>query len=146
MQKKNGFTLVELLIVVVIIGILAAMAIPIYRNYTTRAKVSEVLTLGRRDSLMLTEYHENHGQWPTQAQAGQVDLSPPAASEYLIKSQYQASPPSLIYQVGNLGPGDAKGEIIFQASAGPGSIRWDCHPGTGAQSFPKKYLPRSCRQ
>lgn len=144
MRQENGFTLVELLIVIMIIGILAAMAVPIYRDYTTRAKVTEVLTLGRRDALMLTEYHENHGKWPTQA--SQVDLSPPAASRYLKASQYMANPPRLIYNVYNLGPRNAKGEIIFQASATSGSIRWDCHPGSGAYSFPNKYLPRSCRQ
>lgn len=138
--------MVELVIVMAIIGIPAAVAIPVYRDYTTRAKVSEVLTLGRRDSLILSGYHESHGQWPTQTQVGQADISPPAASQYLIKSQYQTNPPSLIYQVGNLGPGDAKGKIIFEAIASSSSIRWDCHPGTGAQSFPIKYLPGSCRQ
>lgn len=144
MQKSNGFTLIELLIVVTIIGILAAITVPAYRNYTVRAKVAEVLTLGHRDTLELTQYRETHGQWPTGS--GQVDISPPAASQYLIQTQYKQDPPSLVYQVGNLGPQDAKGDIVFKASAQAGSIRWQCHPASGAQHFPDKYLPQSCRQ
>ena len=65
-QVQKGFTLIELMIVIAIIGILAAIAIPAYQNYTIRAQVTEGLTLGDGWKTAIAEYYANTGNWPTQ--------------------------------------------------------------------------------
>jgi type IV pilus assembly protein PilA len=66
-QLQKGFTLIELMIVVAIIGILAAIAIPAYQNYTIRAQVTEGLTLAGGWKAAIAEYYANTGNWPTTA-------------------------------------------------------------------------------
>ncbi len=66
-QVQKGFTLIELMIVIAIIGILAAIAIPAYQNYTIRAQVTEGLTLADGWKTAISEYYANTGNWPTQA-------------------------------------------------------------------------------
>src|SRR5580698_818870 len=66
-KLQQGFTLIELMIVVAIIGILAAIAIPAYQNYTIRAQVTEGLTLADGWKTAVSEYYANKGVWPTVA-------------------------------------------------------------------------------
>ena len=64
---SRGFTLIELMIVIAIIGILAAIAIPAYQNYTIRSQVTEGLTIGDGWKTAIAEYYANTGNWPIQS-------------------------------------------------------------------------------
>ena len=65
---QQGFTLIELMIVVAIIGILAAIALPAYKDYTVRAKVSELILAGSAGKVQVAEYFQVNGALPTAAQ------------------------------------------------------------------------------
>ncbi|EMT5878850.1 pilin, partial [Neisseria gonorrhoeae] len=61
---QKGFTLIELMIVIAIVGILAAVALPAYQDYTARAQVSEAILLAEGQKSAVTEYYLNNGEWP----------------------------------------------------------------------------------
>ncbi|HGP7162658.1 TPA: pilin [Neisseria meningitidis] len=81
---QKGFTLIELMIVIAIVGILAAVALPAYQDYTARAQVSEAILLAEGQKSAVTEYYLNHGKWPD----GNSDAG--VASSTDIKGKYVA--------------------------------------------------------
>ncbi|ENW1615719.1 pilin, partial [Neisseria gonorrhoeae] len=83
---QKGFTLIELMIVIAIVGILAAVALPAYQDYTARAQVSEAILLAEGQKSAVTEYYLNNGEWPeNNASAG---VASPASN---IKGKYVQS-------------------------------------------------------
>ena len=137
---QKGFTLIELMIVIAIIGILAVVALPAYQDYTARAQVSEALTLAEGQKSAVTEYRSDRGAWPTtNAMAG-------VASS--ISGKYVAS-----VQVGAAGiitatmktadvNSDIKGKtLILTPTDQKGSFTWTC---TGGNIEPK-FRPSTCR-
>jgi type IV pilus assembly protein PilA len=76
MKKQSGFTLIELMIVVAIVGILAALALPAYQDYIARARMSEVLAELAESKTSVAEYVASNGEWPgTADQAGIASAS-----------------------------------------------------------------------
>ncbi|HGJ8382011.1 TPA: pilin, partial [Neisseria gonorrhoeae] len=82
---QKGFTLIELMIVIAIVGILAAVALPAYQDYTARAQVSEAILLAEGQKSAVTEYYLNNGEWP----ANNGDAGVASASD--IKGKYVES-------------------------------------------------------
>ncbi|ENT1335754.1 pilin, partial [Neisseria gonorrhoeae] len=82
---QKGFTLIELMIVIAIVGILAAVALPAYQDYTARAQVSEAILLAEGQKSAVTEYYLNHGIWPKD------NTSAGVASASDIKGKYVES-------------------------------------------------------
>ncbi|HFB5471623.1 TPA: pilin, partial [Neisseria gonorrhoeae] len=80
---QKGFTLIELMIVIAIVGILAAVALPAYQDYTARAQVSEAILLAEGQKSAVTEYYLNHGEWPEDNTSAGV-----ASSATDIKGKY----------------------------------------------------------
>ncbi|HGH6376288.1 TPA: pilin [Neisseria meningitidis] len=83
---QKGFTLIELMIVIAIVGILAAVALPAYQDYTARAQVSEAILLAEGQKSAVTEYYLNHGEWPANNNSAGV-----ASSATDIKGKYVQS-------------------------------------------------------
>ncbi|HFB3295986.1 TPA: pilin, partial [Neisseria gonorrhoeae] len=82
---QKGFTLIELMIVIAIVGILAAVALPAYQDYTARAQVSEAILLAEGQKSAVAGYYLNHGKWPADNGAAGV------ASSGEIKGKYVES-------------------------------------------------------
>ncbi|EMU4737461.1 pilin [Neisseria gonorrhoeae] len=94
---QKGFTLIELMIVIAIVGILAAVALPAYQDYTARAQVSEAILLAEGQKSAVTEYYLNHGTWPeNNDKAGVASPPPPTSKANMLKalrSQKASLPP-----------------------------------------------------
>ncbi|HFB0708305.1 TPA: pilin [Neisseria gonorrhoeae] len=93
---QKGFTLIELMIVIAIVGILAAVALPAYQDYTARAQVSEAILLAEGQKSAVTEYYLNHGTWPENNDSAGVASPPPTSKANMfrkLKSQKASSPP-----------------------------------------------------
>ncbi|ENX7179082.1 pilin [Neisseria gonorrhoeae] len=83
---QKGFTLIELMIVIAIVGILAAVALPAYQDYTARAQVSEAILLAEGQKSAVTEYYLNHGEWPEDNASAGVASPPPTSKANMLKA------------------------------------------------------------
>jgi len=136
MRRQQGFTLIELMIVVAIIGILAAIAIPAYQDYTIRTKVSEVMVVGSAAKNSASEYYISMNALPTgPAQAG-INTSP-GQSNYIsaINVDTVGGTINLYYTLTGLGT-DVNGDsLIFNGTGSANGVKWVCTGGTLDQKF-----------
>ena len=165
MQKKaqQGFTLIELMIVIAIVGILAAIALPAYQDYIVRSKVSEPLAALAEAKTTVAEYVAANGRFPTtDATAFGINTSNRISTSD-ITNELDVLPSSLtagepVYIVARVftsvwdGGEKTDGETLsFQLSGSTnadGTMSWTCLPGEGnakADPIPTKYLPANCR-
>jgi len=132
-KLQQGFTLIELMIVVAIIGILAAVALPAYQDYTIRAKVSELILSASSARTCATEaYQSAGGSFPSTLSA---DCS--IANVGKVSSASVSS--TGISVVANSSAVGAALTVVMSPSATGGTLTWTCSGST------PKYLPQSCR-
>ena len=140
-QMQKGFTLIELMIVVAIIGILAAVAIPAYQDYTVRAKVSEGLGLAAAAKAAVAETWASQGRFMVSNQS----IGLPTATSITgnsIRSVSQVSGVITITMAGTGLPANVAGDTYtLSARTSAGGVQWACNAGT----IEAKYLPSECR-
>ena len=152
MQK--GFTLIELMIVVAIIGILAAIAIPAYQDYITRGQVSEAVTLGGGLKSPLAEYGSDKNAWPTLVAPTATPTSGQLNATLVGKYSTVTSSVANTYPAGRvtvtMTTGKASGSVLTYTTANGGST-WACgnttvDTATGSgTTIAAKYLPNACK-
>jgi len=144
-KVQQGFTLIELMIVIAIIGILAAIALPAYQDYTVRAKVSEILSLQNGVKINIAESYTSEGSMPVAT----IDIVTSSdtmleSSEYIATAVYTKTSADiatwLITTANLITDANAKTMIVTYTGSVNGIVT-DCSGGTLAD----KYKPSECR-
>ncbi|HEZ6220773.1 TPA: pilin [Neisseria meningitidis] len=154
---QKGFTLIELMIVIAIVGILAAVALPAYQDYTARAQVSEAILLAEGQKSAVTEYYLNHGIWPKNNTSAGVATSTDIKGKY-VKSVTVANG-VITAQMASSGVNkEIQGKkLSLWAKRQNGSVKWFCGQpvaranadgvtaDNGNEKIDTKHLPSTCR-
>lgn len=150
-KMQQGFTLIELMIVVAIIGILAAIAIPAYQDYIARSQVTEAMSLASGTKTPLAEFYADKGVWPMTVGSVANTLS----GKYVASITFSgaeggtsASPMVVVATMRATGvASDLQGET-FAISTDDGGSTWDCGAvgdAAGDTSIPANLLPGACK-
>jgi len=138
MKGQQGFTLIELMIVIAILGILAAIAIPTYQDYTIRARVSEAINVASAAKTGVAEYRQAQDAWPANnTQAGVANVTTSYVSSLTVSNG------EIVIDVNEGGVGITGSNtltITLQPSFVQGAVTWNCTSSGAVQ-----YAPASCR-
>jgi|TARA_R100000501_G_C2626826_1_gene120611 type IV pilus assembly protein PilA len=139
-QVQKGFTLIELMIVVAIIGILAAVAIPAYQDYTVRTKVSEGLSLASGVKSSVSETYISTGSWPSDNTVAGVASSSSITGNNVQSVGVSGSGVITVTYTDGSSPLDGQTISLTPSDSG-GSVTWTC----ASTNLDDRYLPSNCR-
>jgi type IV pilus assembly protein PilA len=146
MNAQKGFTLIELMIVVAIIGILAAIAIPAYSDYTARAKVTEAVGALASAKTSVSEFFTAQGAMPSDATAAGITTTP--AGDYVKALTYTYTDPThavISAELQNINKdADATSFQLNATGDTATGVSWTCTPAA-TKGTPEKFLPANCR-
>ena len=139
-QMQQGFTLIELMIVVAIIGILASIALPAYQDYTKRAHVTEGLSLAGAAKMGISEFYSSEGHFP----ANNASVGMQAANKITGNAVTSVTVSGSTITIKYNDKVENNATLDLQASVDNGTIEWDCKPGS-TNGIDTKYVPANCR-
>jgi len=141
MRKQSGFTLIELMIVVAILAILMAIAIPAYQDYTIRAQVSEGMNLSGGARTAVAEYYTDRGTMPSDNDAAGLASADKITGEYIQSVTVEGGKITAKFGGDKVNTKISGKSLILDPSPDSGSIAWNCDSG----GIDNKYLPARCR-
>ena len=147
---QKGFTLIELMIVVAIIGILAAIALPAYQDYTIRAKMTEVITAMSPGKTAISEYYISNGAMPNTPNQGGLNTA--ASGKFVASFTYETDSPTRAKWVADINTtldataisAATNDRVGMEAVGSSSGVIWECGPDD-TLGVNTKYLPGSCR-
>ncbi len=143
MKNQKGFTLIELMIVVAIIAILAAIALPAYQDYLIRSQVSEGLTLTSGAKSAVAETYSNTGTFPADNAAAGLEDKANIKGKYVTEVAVAGDTITATFDSNDVNAKIKGGKLSLKATDNNGSIAWQC---AGDAKITAKYLPKACRQ
>ena len=141
---QKGFTLIELMIVVAIIGILAAVAIPAYQDYIARAQVSEAVTLLGGAKTPLAEYYADNGSFPSNL-ASVVPITSGNYTGSLALQNLTGGTVSVVATMAASGVNASIQSTTVEMYTTNGGNTWECRAGTTGTAMDLRYLPGACK-
>ncbi|ENW4330876.1 pilin [Neisseria gonorrhoeae] len=154
---QKGFTLIELMIVIAIVGILAAVALPAYQDYTARAQVSEAILLAEGQKSAVTEYYLNHGIWPANNGDAGVASASKIKGKYVKEVEVAKGVVTATMASSNVNKEIQGKKLSLWAKRQDGSVKWFCGQpvkrtgdnddvaADGTDGIDTKHLPSTCR-
>ncbi|MBH6362877.1 pilin [Neisseria meningitidis] len=157
---QKGFTLIELMIVIAIVGILAAVALPAYQDYTARAQVSEAILLAEGQKSAVTEYYLNHGEWPSNnTSAGVASTATDIKGKYVEKVEVAKGVITAEMKSSGVNKEIQGKKLSLWAKRQDGSVKWFCGQpvkrndtatdadvtADSGNEIDTKHLPSTCR-
>lgn len=153
-RVQRGFTLIELMIAVAIVGILAAIAIPAYTDYMNRSKVSEAMAAANACKTAVTEFVAANGALPANAQQAGCNDNP--NTQYVNALQVRAADGAIRVQMRNIHPNVNNQWLMIRPSSVQGTytalaanatdiLWWECGTNMAANNVGRRFLPANCR-
>ncbi|HEZ9336928.1 TPA: pilin [Neisseria gonorrhoeae] len=159
---QKGFTLIELMIVIAIVGILAAVALPAYQDYTARAQVSEAILLAEGQKSAVTEYYLNNGEWPKDNDSAGVASASKIIGKYVKQVEVKNGVVTAQMASSNVNKEIKDKRLSLWARRQDGSVKWFCGQpvkrdaaaakadadavtADDANKIETKHLPSTCR-